>query len=221
MDGPQETQGFFNIPCACGTRNEVGVQSFGKISVCRECHESFRVIWAFDSRSKKRVPVRLPTSASRASKASHPLKMHPGRLEITCACGQLLLVARHQVGSSVRCPICSQAIKIEKYVDPETQTTRVRRAQPAARDDKPAIPSKTAPLRPERILCSCGETLTVAAKHLGRMVRCPACGTLMRLEKTRDPQTSLTQIRPQVVGRARPPGESVQDTWSLDDFASK
>ena len=110
---------------------------------------------------------------------------------------------------------------VERYKDPETQTTRVRRAKAGSRNETPAAPAKTPPRQIERILCTCGESLSVTDKHLGKKVRCPSCGTLMRLERTRDPQTSLTQIRPQVVGTASVPDESGQDSWTLDDFASK
>jgi hypothetical protein len=216
-----ETRGSFNIPCKCGTRNVVGIQSFGKGLACAECHEPFKVIWALDPRSKKKVPVSLSMNASQGSRDALPLKSHPGKLEVLCQCGQPLLVAPHQVGAPVRCPICSQAMKIEKYKDPETQATRVRRAKTAFRDSATAVPAKTPPLQVERILCTCGETLTVAPKHLGRKVRCPSCSTLMRLEETRDPQTSRTQVRPEVVGKAQLPDESGQESWSLDDFTSK
>jgi hypothetical protein len=140
-----ETRGSFTIACACGSVHVVGVESFGRRVACQGCHESFKVIWALDPRSKKKVPVRMPLNASPGSKPSEPLKSHPGRLEITCTCGQPLLVARHQIGSRVRCPICNRVMTIEGYKDPETQTTRVRRAKPASKDDKPADPATTPP----------------------------------------------------------------------------
>jgi hypothetical protein len=47
---------------------------------------------------------------------------------------------------------------------------------------------------------------------------CPACGVLMKLDKHKDPETSVTTVRPRIVGKAEPPARTDPDDWSLSDF---
>jgi hypothetical protein len=56
----------------------------------------------------------------------------------------------------------------------------------------------------------------VFAEHLEKKVMCPACGTLMKMEKSRDPQTA---IRPRIIGKIDPPKRHGPDDWSLSDFS--
>jgi hypothetical protein len=127
---------------------------------------------------------------------------------------------------------------IERYKDPQTLETKVRRAgekPPESLRNETAIISakplgrttrrRKAPTGAQDILCGCGEYLRVFAEHLEKKVMCPECGTLMRMEQSKDPQTSVTQVRPRIIGKGEPPAKSElpppadTDDWSLSDFS--
>ncbi len=133
--------------------------------------------------------------------------------EVPCTCGRRLLARREHVGKQVACSGCAKVWRLEKVRDPQSLETRLRVA-PLAPRKKPAV----SPLagKGQDLLCVCGHSLRVQREHLGKRAQCPACGTLMRLERDRDPQTHATVVRAKVVGKGAPPPE--KPDWSLDDF---
>ncbi len=115
---------------------------------------------------------------------------------------------------------------IEKYKDPLTDETRVRRsADPGAKSKETAIVAakplgrttrrRRAPEGAQDILCHCGENLRVFSDQLDKKVLCPECGTVMKMEKN----SSGTQVRPRIVGKADVPPKADPDQWSLSDFS--
>jgi hypothetical protein len=117
---------------------------------------------------------------------------------------------------------------LERYKDPLTMETRVRRqdeksaARPkgetniiAARSLGRTTRRRRAPDGAQDILCQCGEYLRVVVEHLEKKVMCPACGSLMKLEKV---EGTETKVRPRIVGKTEPPKPSDPDDWSLSDF---
>ena len=123
---------------------------------------------------------------------------------------------------------------LEAYRDPQTLHTRIRRRDPAAATVVSATSlgksaaRRSAPPGGQDILCPCGEHLRVYEAHLDKEAMCPACGTLMKLDRSWDPQTSATQVRPRIVGKGTPPPRPAEpppeppkpdpDSWSLQDF---
>jgi hypothetical protein len=224
MAGTVKTDAVYKVKCDCGSETAVEVKSFGQPLRCKACSGSYKVIWGLDSKTKKKIPVTVdPSGVSK----SH-LKIPAGAQELVCPCGQNLLARPRQVGKKVQCPVCRAWMKLEHYKDPQTLETRIRRVDSRPRRD----PSSTTSARDttlsrvdpakgmQDILCTCGESLRVRPEHLGKQAQCPACGTLMRLEKRRDPETSLTIVNPKIVGQAKPPPgrRGLDEDLSLDDF---
>jgi hypothetical protein len=139
----------------------------------------------------------------------------PRTFEVPCSCGRKLIARREHVGKQVACSGCAKVWRLEKTRDPQSLETRLRVA--------PLAPKKKTPLpgplsgKGQDLLCVCGHSVRVRREHLGKQAQCPACGTLMRLEKDRDPQTHQTVVRARVVGKGALPPE--KPDWSLDDFA--
>ena len=211
MAGTVRTDAVFKVRCACGAPAALTVGTFGRPMRCASCSGSFKVVWGIDSRTKKKVPVTIDISGERRP----VFKIPPGAQELVCPCGQHLLAKAHQVGKRVQCPVCRAWMKLERYKDPQTLETRIRRIDAKARPSEAA----KAPVKKDvqDILCTCGESLRVAPEHLGKQAQCPACGAVMHLEGRRDPQTSVTTVAPRIVGQAGARG--LDEQLSLDDFS--
>ena len=134
--------------------------------------------------------------------------------EVPCTCGRKLLARREHEGKQVACSGCAKVWRLERHRDPQSLHTTLRVA-PVAAKKKP----KPGPLssKGQDLLCVCGHSLRVQREHLGKRAQCPSCGTVMRLERDRDPQTHHTVVRAKIVGKGEPPTEKAD--WSLDDFA--
>lgn len=138
--------------------------------------------------------------------------------EVACSCGRTLLARREHEGKQVACSGCAKVWRLEKFRDPQSLETRLR-VSPIAPRRKPPAPSPLSE-KGQDLLCVCGHSLRVRREHLGKQAQCPACGTLMKLEKDRDPQTHHTVVRAKVIGKAAPPpSRPEKPDWSLDDFA--
>jgi DNA-directed RNA polymerase subunit M/transcription elongation factor TFIIS len=198
--------GSWTVRCACGAALVVRAEAVGTSVTCAECKSSFGIVWARDAKSGARI------AASAAS-----VRIPQGAFEVRCECGQTLVAKREHADKIVKCPACARSMSLEKIRDPQTLQTRFR--------PKPApagVPSK-APSAGQDFLCSCGESLRVTAENLGKQGQCPHCGALMKLEKSRDPQTQSTELRVRVVGQAEPPPKpkpkrSGMEDWDLSDF---
>jgi DNA-directed RNA polymerase subunit M/transcription elongation factor TFIIS len=216
------------VRCACGTAVPVRLDGVGREQSCPSCSASFKAVWAVDPRSREKV-------LSRIASTGKDFRIPVGSLELVCSCGQVLVARKDQAGKKVKCPVCGKSMVIERYKDPQTMETRVRRAGEGGSAATPTAAGETAvftakplgrttrrrraPSGAQDILCGCGEYLRVFVEHLEKKVMCPECGTLMKMEKAKDPQTSITQVRPRIVGKGEPPPRTDPDQWSLDDFA--
>ncbi|HVR83791.1 MAG TPA: hypothetical protein VMU54_05720 [Planctomycetota bacterium] len=219
------------VRCSCGASVRVPAGSVGRGQICSACGAAFKVVWALDPKTRGKVLTRV-------AEKGNAIRIPPGSHQLTCACGQVLVARKEQAGKKVKCPVCGAAMVIERYKDPQTLETKVRRAGeelPASVRNETAIIAakplgrttrrRKAPSGAQDILCGCGEYLRVFAEHLEKKVMCPECGTLMKMEPSKDPQTSITQIRPRIVGKgepppkSQPPPEADADQWSLSDFS--
>ncbi|HLY73974.1 MAG TPA: hypothetical protein VKU80_07625 [Planctomycetota bacterium] len=209
----------------------VPADTVGRDQTCSACGVAFKVVWALDPKTREKVLTRV-------AEKGNAIRIPPGAHQLTCACGQVLVARKDQAGKKVKCPVCGSLMVIERYKDPQTLETKVRRAgelpPESLRKETAIIAAKPlgrttrrrkAPTGAQDILCGCGEYLRVFAEHLEKKVMCPECGTLMKMEKTKDPQTSVTQVRPRIVGKGEPPPKSQPppstdpDQWSLSDFS--
>ncbi len=220
-DGSKAVAG--SVRCACGTSISIPADAVGRAQTCPSCSAEFKAVWAVDPKTREKV-------LSRVAAKSAALRIPPGSHQLVCACGQVLVARKDQAGKKVKCPVCGAFMVIETFKDPQTLETKVRRAgeKPASQEGTAIIAAKPlgrttrrrkAPTGAQDILCSCGENLRVFAEHLDKKVMCPECGTLMKMDRTKDPQTSVTQVRPRIVGKGEPPPKTDPDQWSLSDFS--
>lgn len=214
------------VRCACGATVPVPADALGREQSCPSCAATFKVVWALDPKTREKVLTRVEAKGNQ-------IRIPPGAHQLVCACGQVLVARKDQSGKKVKCPVCGASMVIESFKDPQTLETKVRRAgvspeDRSTREGTAIIAAKPlgrttrrrrAPSGAQDILCSCGEYLRVFAEHLEKKVMCPECGTLMKMEKTKDPQTSITQVRPRIVGKGEPPAKADPDQWSLNDFS--
>jgi DNA-directed RNA polymerase subunit M/transcription elongation factor TFIIS len=208
-----------SVRCTCGASVPVAATDVGQEQVCSKCKSSFKVVWAIDPKSKEKVLTRLAAKGG-------AIRIPAGSLELVCSCGQVLVARKDQAGKRVKCPVCGSPMVIEKYKDPLTDETRVRRSSdPGSKSRETAIIAakplgrttrrRRAPEGAQDILCQCGENLRVFSEQLDKKVLCPECGTLMKMEKN----SSGTQVRPRIVGKADVPPKADPDEWSLSDFS--
>lgn len=226
-DGGDSRKSLGTVRCACGASVPVPASSVGREQACPACAATFKVVWALDPKTHEKILTRMAAQG-------REFRIPAGSHELVCACGQVLVARKDQSGKKVKCPVCGGSMVIESYKDPLTLETRVRRSgltpSPVvgARKDETAIVTarplgrttrrRRAPSGTQDVLCGCGEYLRVFAEHLEKRVMCPECGTVMRMERTRDPETMDIQVRPRVVGKNEPPPRTDPDQWSLEDF---
>jgi uncharacterized protein (DUF983 family) len=201
-----------DLKCACGAVVRVREEHVGRVETCSACGQAFRSVWAKDPAGRKVL------------RRAGEVRIPPGCFEVRCRCGQTLVARRQQAGRRVHCPVCRESMTLEAAKDPQTLQTVIRRRPEETPPSPEAASSAPSPVRAgQDVRCPCGESLRVMEEHLGKEAMCPACGTLMRLERRRDPQTTRTGVRAIVVGRGepppRPPGPPPRPDWSLDDFA--
>lgn len=212
------------VRCSCGAAVPVPAASVGREMTCPSCSTPFKAVWAVDPKTREKVLTRVAAKGA-------AIRIPPGSHQLICSCGQVLVAKKEQAGKKVKCPVCGASMVIERYKDPQTLETKVRRQEErgtaARRNETAFIAAKPlgrttrrrkAPTGAQDILCQCGEYLRVFAEHLDKKVMCPACGTLMKMDKSKDPETSVTTVRPRIVGKAEPPPKADPDEWSLSDF---
>jgi len=215
MAGTVRTDAVFKVRCTCGSETAIEVSSFGRPLRCKACSGSYKVVWALDPKTKKKVPV----TVQGADTTRRVFKIPPGSQELVCSCGQHLLARPDQVGKRVQCPVCGNWLKLERYKDPQTLQTKIRTVESRINRLLSTPKDPDPDQKGQDILCTCGESLRVQPEHLGKQAQCPACGTLMRLEKKRDPETSLTVVHPRIIGQAKPPRKrGLDEELSIDDF---
>jgi uncharacterized Zn finger protein (UPF0148 family) len=216
------------VRCSCGVKVSVPADGVGRSHTCPGCAAAFKVVWAVDPKTREKILARTTENAIRIPAGSH---------QLVCVCGQPLVARKDQAGKKVKCPVCGAPITIERYKDPTTMETKVRRSDNAV--PLPVVNATPSPVTNETtyvaakslgrttrrrkapegaldILCQCGEYLRVFLEHLEKKVMCPSCGTLMKLEKSEDSQT---KVRPRIIGQGTPPPPPADpDDWSMEDF---
>jgi hypothetical protein len=214
------TDAVYKVRCPCGAIAAIEVHSFGRSIRCKKCSGSYKVVWGLDPKTKRKIPVTVDPQGSTKT----VFKLPPGAQELVCPCGQHLVAHPHQVGKKVQCPVCGSWLRLERYKDPQSLETRIRTIESKTKKVA-AVRARDTTLRKvnpsagiQDILCICGESLRVHPEHVGKQAQCHACGTVMRLEEIRDPQTSLTRILPRVVGKPAPSKRGLDEELSLDDF---
>jgi len=210
-----------SVRCSCGVTIAVAAEAMGREQACPSCAASFKVVWALDPRTREKILARVPAKGN-------AIRIPAGAQALVCSCGQVLVARKDQAGKRVKCPVCGSPMTIERYKDPLTLETKVRRQEEkgttaksntttyiAAKSLGRTTRRRKAPTGAEDILCQCGEYLRVLMEHLEKKVMCPSCGTLMKLEKSKDPQTT---VRPRIVGKTEPPPPVDPEEWSMSDF---
>jgi hypothetical protein len=207
---------LYQIRCACGAEGAVETASFDRPLRCRACSGSFKIVWTVDPQTHRKIP----RSVSDSGPAPRVFEIPAGAQEVACACGQHFLAWPRQVGKRVQCAVCGKWSKLQLYKDPETLSSRIRIIE-SRLNRLPSAPPKQGSPKPDlqSILCTCGESLQVGAGNSGERIQCPACGTLMRLDKDPDTETSIIAIYPQTAENAEPsPKRGIDEDLSLDDF---
>lgn len=219
-DDSREPAGI--VRCKCGTAVPIPAAAVGRDVSCPSCSASFKAVWAVDPKTRAKILMRVAKTTG--------LRIPAGSQQLVCSCGQVLVAKKDQAGKRVKCPVCGAAMVIEKYKDPLTAETRVRRQETlasaegvetayiAAKSLGRTTRRRKAPAGAEDVLCQCGEYLRVFAEHLDKKVMCPSCGTLMKMEKNTDPKAQTT-VRPRIVGKTDPPKPADPDEWSMSDFS--
>jgi uncharacterized Zn-finger protein len=204
------------VRCKCRTAVPIMASAVGREIACPSCSAPFKAVWAVDPKTRAKILMRVAANAG--------IRIPAGSHQLVCSCGQVLVAKKDQAGKRVKCPVCGSPMILEKYKDPLTAETKVRRqeADPSGEPVETAyIAAKSlgrttrrrkAPSGAQDILCDCGEYLRVFAEHMEKKVMCPSCGTLMKLEK------SQTAVRPRIIGKIDPPPRPDPDDWSLSDF---
>lgn len=213
-----------SVRCSCGATVPVPAASVGREMTCPSCALPFKAVWALDPRTREKVLTRVAAKGG-------AIRIPAGSHQLICSCGQVLVAKKEQAGKRVKCPVCGASMVIERYKDPQTLETKIRRQEEkgtAVKANETAVIAakplgrttrrRKAPSGAQDILCQCGEYLRVFAEHLEKKVMCPACGTLMKMDKSKDPETSVTTVRPRIVGKTEPPARPDPDDWSLSDF---
>jgi len=215
-DGVNKEAG--SVRCSCGAKVSVASDGVNREQTCPSCSAKFKVLWAVDPRTREKILARVPAKGN-------AIRIPACSQELVCSCGQVLVARKDLAGRRMKCPVCGAAMTLERYKDPLTMETRVRRQAAAPpKGETTFIAAKSlgrttrrrrAPEGAQDILCQCGEYLRVVVEHLDKKVMCPACGSLMKLEKV---EGSETKIRPRIVGKTEPPPPDDPDQWSLSDF---
>ena len=215
-DGVKKDVG--SVRCSCGATVAVAADAVRREQTCPSCSATFKVLWAVDPRTKEKILARVPAKGN-------AIRIPAGSQQLVCSCGQPLVARKDQAGRRMKCPVCGATMTLERYKDPMTAETKVRRQEATPPKDETSIIAarslgrttrrRRAPDGAQDILCQCGEYLRVVLEHLDKKVMCPSCGTLMRMEKNPD---SGTTVRPRIVGKTEPPKPTDPDEWSMDDF---
>jgi DNA-directed RNA polymerase subunit RPC12/RpoP len=212
----KKTGMLFQVRCACGAESEVDISTFGRPLRCKACSGTFKIVWNQEAGSKKKIPLAVRESGT----PPRVFEIPAGAQEVYCHCGQHFLAWPRQVGKRVQCPICGTWLKLERYKDPQTLETRIRTVESRI-NRLPSAPRAKVTPEPDHqdILCTCGESIRMGAEHSGDQIQCPACGTLMRLEKKRDSETTIIALYPRIVGKGEPSEKrGIDEDLNLDDF---
>src|SRR5258708_9262418 len=114
--------GAGTVRCACGAVVSVPPESMGREQTCAACGVTFKAVWALDPKTHERVLTRVAAKGN-------AIRIPPGSHQLNCTCGQVLVARKDQAGKKVKCPVCGASMVIERYKDPQTLETKVRRAR--------------------------------------------------------------------------------------------
>jgi hypothetical protein len=138
------------VRCTCGAAVPVAASAVGRELRCPSCASAFKAVWAVDPKTRAKILTRVAAEGG-------AIRIPAGSHQLICSCGQVLVAKKDQAGKRVKCPVCGGAMVIEKYKDPETLETKVRRQE--AKGSAEGV-----------------ETAYIAAKSLGRTTRRRAKG---------------------------------------------
>jgi hypothetical protein len=167
-DASKEPAGI--VRCKCRTAVPIPASAVGREIACPSCKAPFKAVWAVDPKTRARILMRVA--------ANVVIRIPAGSHQLVCSCGQVLVAKKDQAGKRVKCPVCGSPMVIEKYKDPVTLETKVRRQETdagggpvetayiAARSLGRTTRRRRAPAGAQDILCDCGEHLRVLAEYL-------------------------------------------------------
>jgi len=111
--------------------------------------------------------------------------------QVRCACGAESAVDISTFGRPLRCKACSGTFKIVWNQEPGSK----KKIPHAVRESGPPPRVFEIPAGAQEVGCRCGQHFLAWPRQVGKRVRCTACGTWLKLERYKDPQTLETRIR--------------------------
>jgi membrane associated rhomboid family serine protease/DNA-directed RNA polymerase subunit RPC12/RpoP len=96
-----------------------------------------------------------------------------GFIRTVCPCGKPIRVTRQYAGRTVRCPRCRRPVVIPEKTDffgPASALPPLVTRKPREAQDKHI-----------RFICTCGKRMKAPAQYAGRRVKCPQCGTHLKI----------------------------------------
>jgi membrane associated rhomboid family serine protease/DNA-directed RNA polymerase subunit RPC12/RpoP len=121
------------------------------------------------------VPLE-PETMPLSSVESEPPPTHLGTegiIRTACPCGKPIRVTRQYAGRTVRCPRCRHPVVIPHKTDffgPAPALPPLVASKPKERQDKRI-----------RFICTCGKKMKAPGQYAGRRVKCPQCGTHLKI----------------------------------------
>jgi hypothetical protein len=128
---------------------------------------------------------------SLADAAMENIKKTGMLFQVRCACGAESTVAISAFGRPLRCRDCRGTFKLFWKQEPGSK----KKAPQAVADSGTHPRVFEIPAGAQEVGCLCGQLFLAWPRQVGKRVQCPACGTWLKLERHKDPQTLETRIR--------------------------
>jgi len=198
---PREGAAGLFLVCACGYRRAVSPEEAARNNRCPGCGKWMFVEKPPSARVVPAPPAPLPTAPRAVVQPLEPVPPETpiGARAVRCPCGERLLVRLELVGREARCPKCRQVLTLEGFRDPQTCVTQIRPVVAREGGHGPVAPLQAAQPEPQgggaELTCPCGRQLPVTGAAAAREVTCASCGSVIPIERHRDPQTLVTTIR--------------------------
>ena len=111
--------------------------------------------------------------------------------KVRCACGAETSIEVGSFGRPIPCRTCSGSFKVVWGIDSRTK----KKVPVTVGDTKTSKRVFKIPPGMQELVCPCGQHLLARPDQVGKRVQCPVCGTWLKLERYKDPQTLETRIR--------------------------
>jgi len=111
--------------------------------------------------------------------------------KVRCGCGAETAIEVGSFGRPIRCKKCSGSYKVVWGLDPRTK----RKVPVTVQGSDTGRRVFNIPSGSQELICGCGQHLLARPDQVGKRVQCPVCGTWLKLERYKDPQTLETRIR--------------------------